>query len=137
MVGKNLLFLFFFLISLSLTPSRTKYKTCQRAEELLSQSHPYLVLTAFADVLLQSVAFPRRLVAGFALWPPRNTSLCKTHCCVFGMVLRCHPPESPRVNLRLFLRVGACSVLSLRDGDKPGICLGYGLTATPGVLVES
>jgi len=25
----------------------------------------------------------------------------------------------------------------LRDGDKPGICLGYGLTATPGVLVES
>ena len=36
------------------------------------------------DILLQLVTFPRRLVTGFALQSPQNTSLHKTHCNVSG-----------------------------------------------------
>ena len=80
--------------------------------------------------------------AGFALRPPENTSLRKTHCSVLGVVLRCCPREGGLlgclwVKLRGSFRVGAWNVLSLKDGDGSGICLGDGQTEVPGVPVES
>ena len=61
------------------TPSTNKNKTCQRAEELLVSQRPSIIWcpTVPADVVLQWATFPRRLVAGFALWPTYNASLCK------------------------------------------------------------
>ena len=83
--------------------------------------------------------FPERLVAGFALQPPQNTSLHKTHCivCWGGAEVSSTRRQAPQVNLRWCLWVGAWNVLSLRDGDGPGISLGDGQTETPGVPVES
>ena len=65
-------------------------------------------------------------MAGFALWPPQNTSLCKTHCIVWqsGAVVLSTKWRSPWVNRRRSLWVGVWNVLSLRDGDGPGTLMG-------------
>ena len=94
------------------TPSRTKNKICQRAEKLhvsqrLSISGAQLCLrTSCCSGLPFLGGWCQELHSGHH----KNTSLSK----------------SPWVNPRRSLQMGACNVLSRRDGDGPGICLGNG-----------
>ena len=94
---------------------------------------------ASVDIRLQLVTFCRRLMAGFALRPPQDTSPCKTYCgvCRGGAEVSFTRWWSPRVKLRRSIRVGAWNVRSLKNGDGPGISLGDGQTEAPGVPAES
>ena len=103
------------------TPIRTKNNTCQREEELLVSQLPSI---SGAQLRLQmsscsELPFSRRLVAGFALQPPQNTSFCKTHWSVWwgGAEVSSTRRRLPWVNLRQSIWVSAWNVLSLRHGD--------------------
>ena len=103
------------------TPSRIKYKTCQRAEELLVSQRPSISGANCVCGCPPAVCYLPLEVGGRQ-----------------GVVLRCCPPdESPQVNLMQSLPVGAWNVRSLRGGEGPGICLGNGQTEAPGVAEES
>ena len=119
-----------------------KNKTCQRAEGFLVSQQPSI---SGAQLNLRTSSCSGLPFLG-GWWQDLHSGHRKKHTSFRknaqsgvwgGAEVSSTRGRSPLVNLRRSLLVDAWNVLSLRDGDGPGICLGDGQTEAPGLLAES